>query len=304
MISLGKGFFTIKLDNMEDKMLIKSGQWEVLDQVLRVRNWMSNFRPENQRTSKALVWVHYPGLSMEYWDEKTLFTISSAIGTPVKVDEVTLNYENGLYARVLVEIDFATKIPHKLWIKNRYGGFMQSVLLTNLPKFCPHYKIIGHTRPECRANKNLNQEAEESQKVGRTNMGNTSKTTEDSPKPKIGATLVQNMEPFDICEPQVTQINILKVPVQSLTVTVPINSGRFESLQNVDEGEESMIEMLSPTKVLQIVEDNSLDTSVVKYINGKNGSVSEESVPTTSWSKVIQKPAVPTPSETLKKILN
>ncbi|XP_026459817.1 uncharacterized protein LOC113360529 [Papaver somniferum] len=148
MIPLGKGFFTIKLENMEDKNSIKAGKWEVADRVLRVRNWMPNFRPENQSTSSTMVWVHYPGLSFEYWDEKTLFTISRAIGTPVKVDEVTLNYENGLYARVLVDIDLAQKIPNKLWIKNKYGGFMQNVLLTKLPKFCPNCKIIGHTQPE------------------------------------------------------------------------------------------------------------------------------------------------------------
>lgn len=44
LIPLGKGFFTIKLDNEEDKQYIKSGTWEVLDQVLKVRNWIPNFR--------------------------------------------------------------------------------------------------------------------------------------------------------------------------------------------------------------------------------------------------------------------
>ncbi|XP_026436644.1 uncharacterized protein LOC113334653 [Papaver somniferum] len=188
MIPLGKGFFTIKLENMEDRNTIKAGKWEVLDQVLRIRNLMPNFRPENQRTSLAMVWVHYPGLSLEYWDEKTLFTISSAIGTPVKVDEVILNYENGLYARVLVEIDLEKKIPHKLWIKTKYRGFMQSVLLTKLPKFCPNCQIIGHTQPECIAKKNSNQEATENQKAGRM------------PTSNFNVTPIKIMEKFDICE--------------------------------------------------------------------------------------------------------
>ncbi|XP_026378656.1 uncharacterized protein LOC113273103 [Papaver somniferum] len=216
------------------------------------------------------------------------------IGTPVKVDEVTLNCENGLYARVLMEIDFANKIPHKLWIKTKYGGFMQSVLLTILPKFCPHCKIIGHTQPECRVMRNLAQEAEEGKKIGNKNEGSTSTPkVVNTPKSNVGGPSVKNMELFDIFETPVTQINIPEAQVQSLTVNVPINSGRFETLQNIDEGGTSMIDMLSPTKFLQLVEDNSLEKSVLKYINDKNGSVSEERVPTTSWTKVIQKPAAP-----------
>ncbi|XP_026416850.1 uncharacterized protein LOC113312301 [Papaver somniferum] len=57
-------------------------------------------------------------------------------------------------------------------------------------------------------------------------------------------------------------------------------------------------EILTPAKVLQIVENNSLEKSVVKYINGKDGSVSEERIPTTTWSRIIQKPAASKPAST------
>ncbi|XP_026419616.1 uncharacterized protein LOC113315568 [Papaver somniferum] len=144
LIPLGKGFFTIKLSSIEDKEYITSGKWEVQDQVLRVRNWIPNFRPENQRTSKAMVWVHYRGLSLEYWDEETLFTIIRAIGTPIKVDAATLQYQSGYYAKVLIEIDLAKTIPNKLWIITKYGAFSQGVTLTKIPKFCTKCKIVGH----------------------------------------------------------------------------------------------------------------------------------------------------------------
>ncbi|XP_026383989.1 uncharacterized protein LOC113279508 [Papaver somniferum] len=42
-------------------------------------------------------------------------------------------------------------------------------------------------------------------------------------------------------------------------------------------------ENLTPSKILQIAEDNVVEKSVIKFINGKDGSVSEEKVPTTSW---------------------
>ncbi|XP_026459854.1 uncharacterized protein LOC113360570 [Papaver somniferum] len=207
MIPLGKGFFTIKLENMMDKNTIKFGQWEVSNQILRVRNWMPNFKPEYQRTSSTMVWVHYPGFSLEYWDEKTLFNISSVLGTPVKVDEVTLNYENGLYARVLVQIDLAKKIPSKIWIKTKYGGFMQNVLLTKLPKFCPNCKIVGHTQPECRAKNNTSQDTVGVQQAG----------SKKNP---------QNMEKFDIAPPQIKETvnsstNEANSPIQDMENIAP-----------------------------------------------------------------------------------
>ncbi|XP_026451823.1 uncharacterized protein LOC113352188 [Papaver somniferum] len=100
-----------------------------------------------------MVWVHFPGLSLEYWDEKTLFTISRAIGNPVKVDATALNYQSGFYAKVLIEVDIAKQIPNKLWIITRYRAFSQGIILTNLPKFFSKCKIVGHLPSECRFNR-------------------------------------------------------------------------------------------------------------------------------------------------------
>ncbi|XP_026452171.1 uncharacterized protein LOC113352577 [Papaver somniferum] len=265
---------------------------QAVQALLCLSDWLSDFfdagvftiKLENMEDRK------YNQSSLEYWDEKTLLIISSAIGTPVKVDEVTLNYENGLYARVLVEIDLAEKVPHKLWIKTKYGGFMQSVLITKLPKFCPNCQIIGHTQPKCRAKKNSNQEEGEKQKAGSVTTTN------------LNVTPTKIMEKFDICETPVTQINITEERVQITTSSIPSGSGKFGSLQNITEEEHNIgMGIISPAKVLQIVEDNSLDTSVVKYVNGKNGSVSEERIPTTSWSKVIEKPSAPAQSRAQMK---
>ncbi|XP_026435200.1 uncharacterized protein LOC113332915 [Papaver somniferum] len=82
---------------------IKSSQWEVLNQVLQVRNWISNFRPSKQSTSKAQVWVRFPGLGLEFCKEKILFTIYKEIGTPIKIDTATAKYEVEYYTNVLVE---------------------------------------------------------------------------------------------------------------------------------------------------------------------------------------------------------
>ncbi|XP_026383844.1 uncharacterized protein LOC113279366 [Papaver somniferum] len=143
-----------------------------------------------------MVWVQFSGLILEYWDEKTLFTISRAIGNPIKVDAATLNYQSGFYAKVLIEVDLAKQIPNKLWIITRYGAFSQGVILTNLPKFCSKCKIIGHLSTEYRFNKqipvgvNVNNTPTHPKKLN----GNVSPNSLNILTPNISSSTLQNSE--------------------------------------------------------------------------------------------------------------
>lgn len=42
-------------------------------------------------------------------------------------------------------------------------------------------------------------------------------------------------------------------------------------------------------KILQIINDNSIEKSMVNFVDGKSGSVFATKVPTTSWSRTVQK---------------
>ncbi|XP_026459697.1 uncharacterized protein LOC113360402 [Papaver somniferum] len=245
MIPLGKRFFTIKLDNERDRNMIKEGRWELFNQVLWIRNWIPDFRPENHRTSLANVWVHLPGLSLEYWEEKTFFTIGRALGEPVKIDDATLNYETGYYARMLISIDFAKKVPNILWIKTKNGGFMQYVLLIKPPKFCQHCKIVGHLLLECNfknnqsniegANKGGEQVKNPVQEVVQQRAQNQSTSHKQSPSqgsnPRQSSSSQKHyvQEPFDICESPIIQI--LQNTGHKVTSGIPITKGMFSSLQ-------------------------------------------------------------------------
>ncbi|XP_026397175.1 uncharacterized protein LOC113291910 [Papaver somniferum] len=246
-----------------------------------------NFRPENHRTSSAMIWVHLPGLSLEYWDEKTLFTICRTLGDLVKFDETTLNYDNGYYARVLVNIDLARKIPSKLWIKTKFGGFMQQVILIKPPKFCNHCKIVGHLQIECRAKKegDSNQQVQSTPKfIPKTNPPEEAQkgASTNSTEQNGGSHSPTTREKFDICETPVTQIHQTSTSINKTKGSVNITSGMFGSLTTE---EENIIDkqFIDPAKVLKIVSENVVEESMVKYINGKDGSISEERIPTTSW---------------------
>ncbi|KAF6168316.1 hypothetical protein GIB67_018156 [Kingdonia uniflora] len=70
-----------------------------------------------------MVWVRFPGLDMEYWEEESLLAISTTVGNPVHVDPATLKGNTGFYASVMVEVDFAKPIPNKVLIKGDESDF-------------------------------------------------------------------------------------------------------------------------------------------------------------------------------------
>ncbi|KAF6135385.1 hypothetical protein GIB67_027259 [Kingdonia uniflora] len=79
-------------------------------------SWSPNFNLDNQKSSNALMWVRFQGLSLEYWDVQILISMGLALATPVQVDNATKNqaYQDfGLFARVLVDIDISQPIPNK-----------------------------------------------------------------------------------------------------------------------------------------------------------------------------------------------
>ncbi|KAF6157009.1 hypothetical protein GIB67_039770 [Kingdonia uniflora] len=91
LIPLGKGYFTIQLECEEDKLHVWVGAPWIFDcQWLRLTPWAQNFSPSTQKNSCALVWIQFPGLGMEYWEEKSLMSIARTVGRPVQVDENTL----------------------------------------------------------------------------------------------------------------------------------------------------------------------------------------------------------------------
>ncbi|XP_026411040.1 uncharacterized protein LOC113306302 [Papaver somniferum] len=193
LIPLGRGFFTIKMDNEVDRQYIKESKWEVLNQVLQIKKWISNFRPESQKTSKAMVWVRLSGLGLEFWSEKILFKICKEIGTPIKLDEATTKCEVGYYANVLVEIDFANTVPNKIWIGTKYGGFFQSISIPACSKFCSTCKIVGPLITECRVEKN---NIQQSSIVQPKNKNNSTTTHIQQQTPRTGSAHI----PFDICD--------------------------------------------------------------------------------------------------------
>ncbi|KAF6157176.1 hypothetical protein GIB67_041637 [Kingdonia uniflora] len=147
IVLVGKGYFTIFLDNEEDRNNIwRGGPWMIDKQLLRLSPWSPCFDSETQKNSHALCWVKFPGLGFEFWEVDSLMVLGRTMGTPIHVDRTHSDFE--YFAKVLVDIDLAEPIPNKVLVEVEDGDFWQKVEL--LPKFCPHNKMVGHNLSECR----------------------------------------------------------------------------------------------------------------------------------------------------------
>ncbi|XP_026459840.1 uncharacterized protein LOC113360552 [Papaver somniferum] len=262
-------------------MTIKAGLWEVNDQVLQVRNWVSNFRPSSQRTSKAQVWARLPGLGLEFWKEEILFKFCKEIGIPIKIDVATTKWEVGYYANVLVEI--AQYIPHKIWIGTKLGGFFQDILILDYPKFCQNCKIIGHLTTKCRVEQN---------------KAKSNNTGEGSAQKQLFTPKKHQQIPFDICNgpeciSEDSVVNVIHVTPSIKTATGNVlHKGAFSSLE-VEEGEIGEEVVIKEVPTISTPKDvDKLKNTNVNYVDGKTGQVSNEAVKVISWSKIVEKEMV------------
>ncbi|CAH9096722.1 unnamed protein product [Cuscuta epithymum] len=104
-----------------------------------------DFSFEDEEFLKVPVWVKFPNLPMNLWNEGAMSEVASMIGVPLSTDKVTQERTNHNYARVLIEVDvskppplsFPIRLPsHKVikqWV--RYETFLN---------YCFHCKEYGH----------------------------------------------------------------------------------------------------------------------------------------------------------------
>lgn len=76
--------------------------------------WHSQFSTERHSQSNALIRVKFPGLSMEFWEPRTLMPLGSAIGRPIHIGNTTVARDNSYYAMVISDVDLSIEHPDKI----------------------------------------------------------------------------------------------------------------------------------------------------------------------------------------------
>ncbi|WCJ43865.1 hypothetical protein M5689_024574 [Euphorbia peplus] len=133
LISLGKGFYHLLLPSNDIKQLVRSrGVLGLTPGVFRVQPWSPDFDPFSQKTSSTQIWVRLYNLPWVYWDPIILSDISRCLGGLIKIDRATLEGDYGHFARILLDIDMASK------------------LYEDLPKFCKQCSSLRHVAYQCK----------------------------------------------------------------------------------------------------------------------------------------------------------
>lgn len=65
------------------------------------------------------VWVQFPKLPIEYYQDKILFAISKSIGKPFKIDWTTAMATRGKFTRVSIEIDLSKPLQPKFILDDK-----------------------------------------------------------------------------------------------------------------------------------------------------------------------------------------
>lgn len=81
MVDIGHGYYMIKFDLLADReKVIGGGPWMVFDHCLAVQLWKPNFIASHEQVKKTIVWIRFPSLGMEYYDESVLLALASTVG--------------------------------------------------------------------------------------------------------------------------------------------------------------------------------------------------------------------------------
>ncbi|XP_061998989.1 uncharacterized protein LOC133716299 [Rosa rugosa] len=157
---LGRGFFMLQFSTLIDMQRVWAlGAVRLHTGMLRLIKWSPEFSPSTYKNTFAQVWVRFWDLGFAFWDQQTLFEIAAGVGTPLKLDPRTKNRTVGLYARVLIDVDFSNPLPDKIRITRANGEVVVvGVEFESEPEICHKCGIVGHTADTCRSPSALTEE--------------------------------------------------------------------------------------------------------------------------------------------------
>ncbi|KAE8727842.1 hypothetical protein F3Y22_tig00005294pilonHSYRG00127 [Hibiscus syriacus] len=115
LIYVGDGYFLANFSSLEDlRFALEGGLWIIYGHYLTVRKWFAEFHPSSTTIDSTAVWVRFPGLLVQYYNDRILFAMRNTFGRALKVDPNTSYASKGRFARVCVEVDFGKALVPKI----------------------------------------------------------------------------------------------------------------------------------------------------------------------------------------------
>ncbi|KAG6476888.1 hypothetical protein ZIOFF_066136 [Zingiber officinale] len=151
---LRSGYVFMHLTSSEDMARVWiRGVWFIGGVPLRIFKWTPYFS-YTAESSVVPVWIRFPDLPIHMFSKATLFSATSIIGKPIKIDEATADCSRLFVARVCVEIDLLKPKIEDFWIGIGEEKRLQRVEFEKHPSYCVQCLHLGHSVEECHASGN------------------------------------------------------------------------------------------------------------------------------------------------------
>ncbi|KAL0928089.1 hypothetical protein M5K25_002329 [Dendrobium thyrsiflorum] len=139
----------IQLSNdLDYSRIFARRDYYILGCQMRLLKWSPDF-DVREESPIVPVWISFPNLRLHFFNHQVLFALASIFGRPLQTDQATSAISHPSVARVLVELDVTKKHPREVWLGSEFNGYFQRVEFENLPIFCVHCKMHGHSMAEC-----------------------------------------------------------------------------------------------------------------------------------------------------------
>lgn len=84
IIDISHGYYMVSFDlEVDREKVLSGGPWMVFDHYLVVRPLLPNIVASEAKIEKTVVWIHFPGLGLVYYNSSVLLIIASAMGRSI-----------------------------------------------------------------------------------------------------------------------------------------------------------------------------------------------------------------------------
>ncbi|XP_029154600.1 uncharacterized protein [Arachis hypogaea] len=96
VLDVGFCYFLVKFDLLDDReKVLLGGPWMITGSYVAVKPWSSSFRPCENTFGSTIVWIRITGLNINYYQERAMKMIASAVDKPIRIDLATKSAERG-----------------------------------------------------------------------------------------------------------------------------------------------------------------------------------------------------------------
>lgn len=146
------GWIVLTFNSEEERQrVLEGGPYMINGRNFVLKHMPPMFQFDKDVLRTLPVWINLPGLPCEMWNAKILGNFCSVVGNPICNNALTSNKKRISYARVLVQVNLAEELVKEVIIDMPNGAVKhQAATCENLPRFCDHCKVLGHTKERCK----------------------------------------------------------------------------------------------------------------------------------------------------------